>query len=94
MLSDIDVFESAGRKTDDDGWTTVPSRSRPASSAGANKPGPQSDADNSEPTKKQRQNAAKRDAQKAAKEEAERERLAKLAKHKRELERVRSEQYI
>ena len=93
VLSDIDVFESAGRKTDDDGWTTVPSRSRPASAAGLNKTQNQSD-DQSEPTKKQRQNAAKRDAQKAAKEDAERERLARLAKHKRELERVRSEQYI
>ncbi|VDC06064.1 unnamed protein product [Peniophora sp. CBMAI 1063] len=81
------------RKTDDDGWTTVPSRSRPASAAGANKPGP-AHSESDEPTKKQRQNAAKRDAQKAAKEEAERERLARLAKHKRELERVRSEQFI
>jgi len=40
-------------------------------------------------SKKQRQNAAKRDAQKAAKADAETERLALLAKHKRELERTR-----
>ena len=40
-------------------------------------------------TKKQRQHAAKREAQKAAKADAEQERLATLAKHKRELERAR-----
>lgn len=40
-------------------------------------------------TKKQRQHAAKREAQKAAKADAEQDRLATLAKHKRELERAR-----
>lgn len=40
-------------------------------------------------TKKQRQNAAKRDVQKQAKLDAEAERLAVLAKHKRELERAK-----
>ncbi|KAI0358338.1 hypothetical protein OH77DRAFT_1397778 [Trametes cingulata] len=40
-------------------------------------------------TKKQRQHAAKREAEKAAKAQAEAERLATLAKHKRELERAR-----
>lgn len=40
-------------------------------------------------TKKQRQNAAKHEAQKSAKAEAEAERLATLAKHKRELERAK-----
>ena len=40
-------------------------------------------------TKKQRQNAARREAQKAAKHDAEAERQALLAKHKRELERTR-----
>ena len=40
-------------------------------------------------TKKQRQHAARREAQKAAKADAEAERLATLAKHKRELERTR-----
>jgi len=45
-------------------------------------------------TKRQRQNAAKRDALKSAKLDAERERLAALAKHKRELERTKiDEQY-
>lgn len=40
-------------------------------------------------TKKQRQNAAKREAQKAAKAEAEVQRLATLSKHKEELEKAR-----
>lgn len=40
-------------------------------------------------TKKQRQNAARRDAEKAANDEKERERMAALAKHKRELENER-----
>ena len=40
-------------------------------------------------TKKQRQNAAKREAEKAAKADAEAERLARLARHKRELEHSR-----
>lgn len=40
-------------------------------------------------TKKQRQNAAKREAQKTQKEDAEAERQAALAKHKRDLERAR-----
>ena len=45
-------------------------------------------------TKKQRQNAAKREAQKATKAAAEAQRLATLAKHKRELEKERiAEQY-
>ena len=45
-------------------------------------------------TKKQRQNAAKREAQKAAKAEAETQRLAALGKHKRELEKTKiTEQY-
>lgn len=40
-------------------------------------------------TKKQRQNAARREAEKAQKSEAEKERLAKLTKHKRDLENER-----
>jgi hypothetical protein len=40
-------------------------------------------------TKRQRQNAQRREAQKAAKSEAEAERLATLAKHKRELEKAK-----
>lgn len=45
-------------------------------------------------TKKQRQNANKREAQKAEKQAAEAQRLATLAKHSRELERSKMvEQY-
>jgi hypothetical protein len=44
-------------------------------------------------TKRQRQNAQKRENEKAAKAEAESQRLAVLANHKRELERIRLEQY-
>lgn len=45
-------------------------------------------------SKKQRQNAAKKEAQKAAKADAEAERQARLAQHKRELERAKiAEQY-
>ncbi|KAJ3838547.1 hypothetical protein EV361DRAFT_897090 [Lentinula raphanica] len=40
-------------------------------------------------TKRQRQNAARRDAEKSAKAAAEQERLATLARHKRELERAK-----
>lgn len=43
-------------------------------------------------TKKQRQNAAKRDAAKSEKNAAEAERLAALAKHKRALEKVRMDE--
>lgn len=42
--------------------------------------------------KKQRQNAAKRDAAKSDKNVAEAERLATLAKHKRSLEKIRMDE--
>jgi hypothetical protein len=41
-------------------------------------------------SQKQRQNAKKREAQKAAKAAAEAERVTTMAKHKRELERIRA----
>jgi len=63
---------------------------------GSDRP-PQTDSQpqsGSEMTKKQRQNAAKREAQKAAKAEGEAQRLATLAKHKRDLEKTKiAEQY-
>ncbi len=47
-----------------------------------------------EQSKKQRQNSAKQAAKKATKDEIEAERLARLARHKRELEKARiAEQY-
>jgi len=45
-------------------------------------------------TKRQRQNASRRDAQKTHKADAEAERLATLAKHQRELEKSRMEEYL
>lgn len=91
---------------DDGGWGVVKSKgrssARPASTsvyiltdrtAETQKPATTSAAPEA-PTKKQRQNAAKKEAQKAAKAEAEVERQARLAQHKRELERAKiAEQY-
>ena len=48
-----------------------------------------SSSSSAEQSKRQRQNAAKREAQKVAKASAEADRLATLAKHKRELERAK-----
>ena len=94
---------------DDGGWGVVKSRSRSSAlnvsdfysshSFVRAEPdrSPQTDSQpqsGSEMTKKQRQNAAKREAQKALKAEAEAQRLAALSKHKRELEKVKiAEQY-
>ncbi|CCM00732.1 uncharacterized protein FIBRA_02772 [Fibroporia radiculosa] len=88
-----DVDESRGTADDadgedDGGWGVVKGRSRKTS-----KPAPTLSVPETV-TKKQRQNAAKRDAQKAARADADAEREARLAKHKRELERARiAEQY-
>ena len=49
----------------------------------------QSQTLSTEQTKKQRQNAARKEAEKAAKAAAEKQRLETLAKHKRDLERIR-----
>jgi hypothetical protein len=67
----------------DDGWTTVPTRTRTQS--GTRK----AEESESEPTKKQRQNAAKREAEKAAKAEAEADRQARLSRHR--LDRLREQ---
>ncbi|KZT64490.1 hypothetical protein DAEQUDRAFT_698641 [Daedalea quercina L-15889] len=89
-----DVDDSRGTADDadgedDGGWGVVKSRSRSRTQKPAATPtAPES------MTKKQRQNATKRDAQKTAKAEAEAERQARLAQHKRDLERVKiAEQY-
>ncbi|KZT25213.1 hypothetical protein NEOLEDRAFT_1178628 [Neolentinus lepideus HHB14362 ss-1] len=73
---------------DDGGWGVVKNRSRRKATTGTQSSTPEFKAPESL-TKKQRQNAAKREAQKTAKAQAEAERLALLAKHKRELERQR-----
>ncbi|KAH9839959.1 uncharacterized protein C8Q71DRAFT_470692 [Rhodofomes roseus] len=89
-----DVDDSRGTADDadgedDGGWGVVKSRGRPKT----HKPTTTPTASESV-SKKQRQNAAKRDAQKTAKVEAEAERQARLAQHKRELERAKiAEQY-
>jgi hypothetical protein len=106
---DVHVAADDADGEDDGGWGVVKSRSRRKSShevhisvspktSGVDKPEQQKTA--SQPsssvaeTKKQRQNAAKREAQKAAKADAESERLATLARHKRELEKTKiAEQY-
>ncbi|CAL1715348.1 unnamed protein product [Somion occarium] len=73
---------------DESGWVVKNSRTRPINKANS----PQSSQNFSAPeslTKKQRQNAAKREAQKSLKANAEAERLAVLARHKREVEKAK-----
>lgn len=76
---------------------SIPLSSRLTMTSGSDRPQAQHVQESSESagdSKKQRQNAAKRDAQKAAKATSEVDRLATLARHKRELEKVRiAEQY-
>ncbi|OBZ66879.1 hypothetical protein A0H81_13181 [Grifola frondosa] len=82
-----------GEDGGDDGWGVVKSRGRSKSSKDPTQQPAQQKAPETL-TKKQRQNAAKREAQKSAKADAESERRAALAKHNRELERLRiDEQY-
>ncbi|KAK2459250.1 hypothetical protein APHAL10511_008727 [Amanita phalloides] len=104
---DVHVDEGAGHDADgeDDGWGVVKSRrsrlDRGSSSTGAGTPAGDAGAgasqvqkENSILTKKQRQNAKKREATKAAKAEAEAERLAILVKHKQQLERAKTLEQI
>ncbi|KAM5544227.1 hypothetical protein V8D89_001887 [Ganoderma adspersum] len=75
---------------DDGGWGVVKSRGRQrANNAPSAASAPTMQKSSESLTKKQRQHAAKREAQKSAKADAEQERLATLAKHKRELEQAR-----
>lgn len=81
---DVNVGDDADGE-DDGGWGVVKSRSR-------RKATPPATSEFKAPetlTKKQRQNAARKEAERAAKVQAEAERQAALAKHKRELERIR-----
>ncbi|KAJ1306537.1 hypothetical protein OPQ81_007538 [Rhizoctonia solani] len=89
---DVDkVLSLDEEETDEGGWGVVKSRKpkRSQTITQATSAQAKSTSDPSAMTKKQRQNAAKRDATKAAKADAEDERLAKLAAHKRVLERER-----
>ncbi|CAE6437611.1 unnamed protein product [Rhizoctonia solani] len=83
------VISMDDEETDEGGWGVVksrkPKRSQTVTQSSTTQAKPTSDP--SAMNKKQRQNAAKRDASKTAKAEAEEERQAKLAAHKRALER-------
>ena len=86
--------------SNDDAWEEVKSKKKPranlnASSTMASSTDSLSRSEqDSQMTKKKRQNAEKREAAKAEKDIAEHDRLERLAKHKKELEKVRiAEQY-
>ncbi|CAE6468971.1 unnamed protein product [Rhizoctonia solani] len=85
------VISMDDEETDEGGWGVVKSRKpkRTQTLTQASSQANSSTSDPSAPTKKQRQNAAKRDATKSAKAEAEEDRVAKLQAHKRALERER-----
>jgi len=74
---------------DEGGWGIVKGKGRPKNQSASAPAQPSQVAPERTLTKKQRQNAKKRDMAKAAKAEAEAARLDGLAKHKRELERER-----
>ncbi|KAF8318678.1 hypothetical protein DL93DRAFT_2164859 [Clavulina sp. PMI_390] len=95
---DFEDVDSSRVEDDDDGWSSVPTcpkKKAPAAAStlisGAAIPHPPRPIPSRprEPTKKQRQNQARGDTKKAAKADTEKERLAKLAKHKRKLENER-----
>lgn len=95
---ELDGDGGADADGEDDGWGVVKRGGRPkntaTSSSQTSLSGSKTASAPETVTKRQRQNAAKRDALKSAKLDAERERLAALAKHKRELERTKiDEQY-
>ncbi|KAJ3801677.1 hypothetical protein GGU11DRAFT_768476 [Lentinula aff. detonsa] len=87
---DADSAEADG---EDDGWGVVKRGGRPKNKVSSSQQSlSTSSKATSAPetiTKRQRQNAARREAEKSAKAEAERERLATLARHKRELEHAK-----
>ncbi|KAL4261651.1 hypothetical protein AB1N83_009393 [Pleurotus pulmonarius] len=91
---DVHVDTSGAAENDadgeDDGWGVV-RRSRPKRAAGETATVHQSASQKAPEsmTKRQRQNASRREAEKAAQAEVEADRLARLAKHKSELERAR-----
>ncbi|KAF9465523.1 hypothetical protein BDZ94DRAFT_349434 [Collybia nuda] len=89
---DVQVGESAGGGNDadgeDDGWGVVKGKGRPKIDRAAASQ-PQSQKAPEALTKRQRQNANKREAQKALKAEVEVERLSTLARHQRELEKAK-----
>ncbi|KAJ8694688.1 hypothetical protein PTI98_007341 [Pleurotus ostreatus] len=93
----VDTSGTAENDADgeDDGWGVV-RRSRPKRAAGETATVHQSVSQKAPEslTKRQRQNASRREAEKAAQAEAEADRLARLAKHKSELERTRMKEQL
>lgn len=89
--NDVDA-DGEGDQDDNDRWGVVKSKSRSRqhqnTSASQSQPASRQTQSSGEQTKRQRHNANKREAQKVAKAAAEADRLATLAKHKRELERI------
>ncbi|KAJ3561328.1 hypothetical protein NP233_g10262 [Leucocoprinus birnbaumii] len=81
---DYDNVQNDADGEDDGDWGVVKSRRPRTTKQEAQQP-----LVASAKTKKQRQNAKKREAEKAANAAAEAERVATLAKHKRDLERIR-----
>ncbi|KAF9219992.1 hypothetical protein BS17DRAFT_788400 [Gyrodon lividus] len=89
-----DIAECSGHVNDadeeDEGeWGVVKGKSRLGNSRSTSAPVQPAATTSEMMTKKQRQNAKKRESAKASKADAEATRLAGLAKHKRELERLR-----
>ncbi|KIL56890.1 hypothetical protein M378DRAFT_16664 [Amanita muscaria Koide BX008] len=100
---DVHVDEGAGHDADgeDDGWGVVRSRKsksdRLPASAEANTAAPKSQVEkvsSGAMSKKQRQNAKKREAAKTAKADAEAQRISTLAKHKQQFEKDRTMEQI
>lgn len=85
--------------SNDDAWEEVKSKKKPRATNPSTSMMSSTDSlsrseQDAQMSKKKRQNAEKREAAKTEKELAERDRLEKLAAHKRELEKVRiAEQY-
>jgi len=91
---ELDGDGGADADGEDDGWGVVKRGGRPKNSSSFSQSTLSASRAASAPetmTKRQRQNAANRAMQKAAKADAERERVATLAKHKRELEQAKIE---
>jgi hypothetical protein len=90
-VNDSNASAAGGTDADreDDGWGVVRRGKPKTDRVPSQQPQGPAKVEPKELTKKQRQNAKKREEAKAAKADAETERLAGLAKHKRELEKAR-----
>jgi hypothetical protein len=89
-------YEDVAKDNEEAPWTESRSKKpkRNPSTTSGHASGGNSSAPETGPTKKQRQNAAKREAEKNSKAEAEATRLAQLAKYKKEQDKAKmDEQY-